>query len=194
LNCVTNIKNGDEFVFQQVFEEYHEKLYYYSFSKTRSEYLAEEVTQITFVKLWQSRERLDENLSISIQLFRIAKTTLIDLLRKQHNLSALIDRVKVNETEENSDAINAGIDYNETNRKLMQLIDQLPPVRKKVFEMNRLQGMSYKEIAQELSISIKTVEKHISKAISQLRPHLELVFFIGGMIIIFIKLAGSIGA
>lgn len=177
MNCVTDIKNGDQFVFQRVFEEYHGKLYYYTLGKTRSAYLAEEVTQITFVKLWQTRERLEENLSISIQLFRIARTTLIDLLRKESHLSAVVKDLKTNSPASTSNESDQ-LDYNDTNRKLRQAINQLPPVRKKVFEMSRLQGMPYKEIAQELSISIKTVEKHISKAISQLRPYLEMIFLI----------------
>jgi RNA polymerase sigma-70 factor (family 1) len=190
LSGVSNIKNGDEFVFQQVFEEYHEKLYHYTLSKTRSEYLAEEVTQITFIKLWKNRERLDESLSVSIQLFRIAKTTLIDLLRKQHNFAALIKGLNW-EDKDKDDNINAGIDYNETNRKLLQAISQLPPMRKKVFEMNRLQGMPYKEIAAQLSISTKTVEKHISKAISQLRPYMQFLL-IGGGLAVLIKLMWSV--
>ena len=174
MNLVANIKRGDEFVFQQVFKEYHEKLYYYTFGKTRSEYLAEEVTQITFVKLWQSRERLDENLSVSIQLFRIAKTTLIDLLRKQDHLAALVNGLRAS-GETSSNNVNSSLDYNETNRKLLQAMNQLPPIRKKVFEMSRLHGMPYQEIAQKLSISTKTVEKHISKAISQLRLYLQIM-------------------
>jgi len=183
LNPVASIKSGDEFVFQQVFEEYHEKLYYYTLGKTRSAYLAEEVTQITFVKLWQSRERLDENLTISIQLFRVAKTTLIDLLRKQNNLTALINGLRA-EGETNVSDASHSVDYNETRRKLLELINKLPPVRKKVFEMSRFQGMPYKEIAQELSISTKTVEKHISKAISQLRPYFKNIFSLGMLLII----------
>jgi RNA polymerase sigma-70 factor (family 1) len=183
LNPVANIKGGDEFVFQQVFEEYHEKLYYYTLGKTKSAYLAEEVTQITFVKLWQNRERLDEALTISIQLFRIAKTTLIDLLRKQASLTALVNGLR-GEGEANATDANSIIDHNEASRKLLEVINHLPPVRKRVFEMSRFQGMPHKEIARELSISTKTVEKHISKAITQLRPYFKGMFSLGMLLII----------
>jgi len=82
LNTVYQIRSGNELVFQQVFNEYHGKLYFYILKKTNSEYMAEEVVQLSFIKLWNTRENLNEEFSISTQLFRIAKTTLIDLVRK----------------------------------------------------------------------------------------------------------------
>jgi RNA polymerase sigma-70 factor (family 1) len=173
LGSVTHIKNGDEYVFQSVFEEYHEKLYYYILGKTKSSYIAEEVTQITFVKLWQTRQRLNEELSISIQLFRIARTTLIDHLRKEMTFSAAVNRMK-EKIDPIPDNFNSPIDSKEVTAQLHHLINKLPPVRKKVFEMSRLEGMPYKDIASRLSISTKTVEKHISKAISQLKVFLNM--------------------
>jgi RNA polymerase sigma-70 factor (ECF subfamily) len=77
LNTVAAIKDSDEFVFQEVFTQYHDKLYFYILSKTKSAYLAEEVVQITFFKLWKYRSSLKENIPLINQLFRITKTTLM---------------------------------------------------------------------------------------------------------------------
>jgi len=89
LNIVSQIKSGNELVFQQVFNEYHEKLFYYILKKTNSDYMAEEVVQLTFIKLWNTRENLNEEYQISSQIFRIAKTTLIDLIRKNVSIDSL---------------------------------------------------------------------------------------------------------
>lgn len=172
-------------MFQQVYEDAAEKLYFYILGKTRSAYLAEEVTQITFVKLWQYRESLDEQRPLSLQLFRIARTTLIDLVRKQNHLSAAMDGLK-NQQERTGAAI-MQVEFNDTHQQLMQAINRLPPVRKKVFEMSRLEGLSYKEIAEALSISVKTVEKHVSQALKDIRPYLRTLVVIGAFLKEFIK-------
>ncbi|MBX2924328.1 MAG: sigma-70 family RNA polymerase sigma factor [Chitinophagaceae bacterium] len=172
MNPLVKIKEGSSFAFQQVYEEYYQRLYYYVLSKTSSEWMAEEATQITFIKLWQYRESLDEGLSISLQIFRIAKTTLIDLIRKQNHLAVALNGLESNIAHRGDD-IDAIIDYNQTNKELMKAIAAMPPIRKQVFEMNRLKGMRYKEIAELLSVSVKTVEKHMSKALQQIKPLLK---------------------
>lgn len=186
MNKTTAIINGNEYVFQQVYNEYHEKLYFFILKQTRSEYLAEEVVQISFIKLWQYRNSLKTNLSISLQLFRIAKTTLIDLIRKQNNATALIKELKKDEDWEHS-GVNAKMDVSELNRQLSGIINKMPPLRRKVFEMSRMDGLSHKEIASELSISAKTVEKHISQALKQIRSGLGWLIIIWQTIIFYLK-------
>jgi RNA polymerase sigma-70 factor (family 1) len=186
LSTIADIQAGDPFVFEQVYEEYYLKLYHFVLGKTRSEWLAEEVTQTTFVKLWENRQRLNPEISLSLQVFRIARTTMIDYIRKQNHLSFAITQLK-NKSEENENQLNNEIDYNETSRKLASALTQLPEMRRKVFELSRLEGMSYKDIAVQLSISVKTVEKHISKALQQLRPLLYGLMLIGWILRNFIK-------
>jgi len=175
LNTVAHIKKGDLPVFNQVFHQYHEKLYYYVFSKTRSSFCAEEVVQLTFIKLWQYRENLNETISIDAQIFRIAKTTLIDQLRKINYSEKLLalqqktgDGFATNKAESN-------MRRQELYRQLQEAIAEMPPVRRKVFEMSRLSGLSYREIADRLSISVKTVENHINHALKHIRHIIPLL-------------------
>jgi RNA polymerase sigma-70 factor (family 1) len=178
LNIVAHIKSGDELVFQQVFNEYHEKLYFYVLKKTGSAYMAEEVVQITFIKLWKNKENLSESYSISTQLFRITKTTLIDLVRKNNTIESLAKKMEELNTNLSSDDTLGKIDAKELNNKLEKALENLPPIRRKVFRMSRIEEKSYQEIASELSISTKTVENHISMAIKQLRPYLTVLLII----------------
>jgi RNA polymerase sigma-70 factor (ECF subfamily) len=165
LNIIQSIKYGDEFVFQQVFYEYHERLYFYFLGKTKSTYLAEETVQITFIKFWNYRESLNEELSVYTQLFRIASTTLIDLLRKKYTASTLVRELLKLETEPSANVVEHNIDASDTERMLYKVLQSMPPMRRKVFELSRFEGKSYNEISSELSISPKTVENHIALAI-----------------------------
>src|SRR5580658_6589478 len=81
LTTIAALQEGDTVIFQQVFNQYYEKLFFYMLSKTKSSYLSEEAVQLTFIKLWQYKASLNQEIPLSIQLFRIARTTLIDLLR-----------------------------------------------------------------------------------------------------------------
>ncbi|MDI3321284.1 RNA polymerase sigma factor [Pinibacter soli] len=184
MDYILAIINGDETAFREVFNGYHEKLYFYIFTKTKSAYLAEEVVQLSFIKLWKYRKSLNPSLAFSTQLYRIATTTLIDLLRKQslsQDLTVGLEKTDIPSDED----FYANNGAKEMQAQLQTAMLSLPPVRRKVFEMSRMEGLSYKEIAQRLSISTKTVEHHISKALKALRIHfptLTLIFLCGNSI------------
>jgi len=169
---IKELKDGDEFYFRQVFDQYHQKLYFFILYKTKSEYIAEEVAQMAFTKLWQSRQTLREEYTISTQLFRIATTILIDFLRKYNNKDAVTGRLDVLEAEKGVDSTNERMSGVELQKRISEAVKEMPPVRKQVFEMSREQGMSYREIAETLSVSSKTVEAHIYKALKQIKKHI----------------------
>ena len=172
---IKELKDGDEICFKQVFDQYHQKLYFFILYKTKSEYIAEEVVQMAFTKLWQCRQTLHEEYTISTQLFRIATTILIDFLRKYNNKEAITSRLDVLDIEKGVDSTNEKVSGAELQKKISEAVNDLPPVRKQVFEMSREQGMSYREIAETLSVSSKTVETHIYKALKQIKKHISMV-------------------
>ncbi len=174
MNIVAAIQAGDKWVFEETFFKYHNKLFFYIAKKTNSTNIAEEVTQITFIKLWQYKHQLNPDLDISIQLFRIAKTTLIDVIRKEQTVERTNTYLKTLYTNQYENNTEQQIHTKELQLHLQKAMNSLPTVRRKVFEMSRIQGLSYKEIAAELSISIKTVEHHISLALKQLRHIISL--------------------
>ena len=169
---IKKLKDGDEFYFRQVFDQYHQKLYFFILCKIKSEYIAEEVVQMAFTKLWQCRQTLHEEYTVSTQLFRMATTILIDFLRKYNNKDAVTDRLDVLNIERGSDSTNEKMCGAELQKRIWEAVNDLPPVRKQVFEMSREQGMSYREIAETLSVSSKTVETHIYKALKQIKKHI----------------------
>ncbi|MES1222123.1 MAG: RNA polymerase sigma-70 factor [Bacteroidota bacterium] len=171
---IKELKNGDEIYFKQVFDLYHQKLYFFILYKAKSEYIAEEVVQMAFTKLWQCRQSLREEYTISTQLFRIATTILIDFLRKYNNKDAITARLDGVDIEKGVDSTNEKMRGAELQKRILEAVNDLPPVRKQVFEMSREQGMSYREIAATLSVSSKTVETHIYKALKQIKKHISV--------------------
>ncbi|MFT3904222.1 MAG: RNA polymerase sigma-70 factor [Niabella sp.] len=169
------IKDGDEVAFGKIYKEYFPKLLNYIYSKTQSSFLAEEVTQITFIKLWQNRSRINEDIPVEVQLFRIAKTSLIDEIRKQNNLIAAIKEFSKYPV---SGELWNQIQLREINTILQRGMESMPPARKKIFMLSRIEGYSNKEIAEELSVSLKTVEKHITLAIKQLKKYFLILIII----------------
>jgi len=149
-----------------VFNQYYSKVYFFLLKKTRSSESAGELAQLTFIKLWQFRDTLTPDLDFDLQLFNIACSTLIDFLRRENTRRKkhlLLAENALQEQEAHSAGGFEEEDY------LHTLTRTLPPVRKKVFILSRIKGHSYKEIAEQLSISSKTVEDHMVKALRHLR-------------------------
>lgn len=83
MNTIAALKQGNLLVFNEVYYSSHKRIYYFILQKTKSSFIAEEVAQLTFIKFWNYRESLADDLDVQLQLFRIARTTLIDFLRKE---------------------------------------------------------------------------------------------------------------
>lgn len=170
-NNISALKNGDASVFSDIFEEYHQKVYFYVLSKTHSIYIAEETTQITFIKLWDYRQNLKETEPVSKLIFHIARATFIDLLRKETVKERFIKQEKPAEDFNLSDTIQA----RDLLTLIRQVVNEMPPMRRKVFELSRYEYKSHKEIADQLSLSVKTVENHMSLALNHLKNFLLLL-------------------
>ncbi len=114
-------------------------------------------------------------MSLSRQLFRIAKTTLIDILRKEETNRRMMAELSRSLLIPNSREAGESFAESELKNRIFKGVMQMPAMRRKIFKMSRFNGMSYKEIAAELSLSVKTVENHISRAIKQLQEILSVL-------------------
>ncbi|HEY4289693.1 MAG TPA: sigma-70 family RNA polymerase sigma factor [Puia sp.] len=163
---IAEISSGDEASFTEVFHLYYAKVYHHLLKKTRSATTAREAAQLTFIKLWEFRHTLSEAVSLDTQVFHIATGALIDYLRRENTQRKKVrEAVGLLEDE-------AGAEHDrsfESSDYLFSLTRSLSPARKKIFILSRVHGHSYKEIAAQLSISLKTVEDHMVKALRQIR-------------------------
>ena len=97
----------------------------------------------------------------------MAYTILIDQIRKEAVNQKLLNKVEVNDQTDNI------TEYTNTLAAIEYVLELMAPMRKKVFKLSRFDGFSHKEIAEKLSISPKTVEYHVSKAIKQIKAVLS---------------------
>lgn len=173
MNEFLALKGGCETVFKKVYQTNYNKLYFYIFSKTGSEYVAEEVVQMTFVKLWSRRAKITDTVPIDVQLFRIARSVLVDELRKEQvRLRSLANESYTPFT----DSLLNSIECKDLVHHINETVDRLPKVQKLVYRMSREQGLSHEEIAHMLSLSPKTIENHIAKVLRQLKEAVFLFF------------------
>jgi RNA polymerase sigma-70 factor (ECF subfamily) len=165
---VSKVIQDDKVAFQQLFNKYAERIYYFSMRYVKNREEAEEIAQEVFVRVWLRRFDLKEDLSFSSYIFMIAKNALIDLIRKKQKET---DFYKNNPP--SMDMYTApsddSMEYNELAAIIDRSIDDLPQKRKQIYLLSRDEGLTYKQISEKLNISIKTVETHMRLALQQLK-------------------------
>lgn len=158
----------NETFFSEVFHQYYDRIFAGFYAKTRNEVVAQDLTQLTFIKFWEYRYSFSQELPVEVQLLRKAKLIFIDWLRKEAHQRKLME--EINKT---SERIHQSPQFELTDT-IRKALSQLPPMRRKVFQLAYLEGFSHKEIAAQLNISSKTVDNHVLKALKQLRKIISL--------------------
>ncbi|HMF71273.1 MAG TPA: sigma-70 family RNA polymerase sigma factor [Flavitalea sp.] len=164
---IEGIQRNDEAIFSTVYKQYEARLYFYFRRNAQSGATSANLVQTTFIKCWNYRKHLSQDIALSHQLFRIAKTTLIDLLRQKANdrLVSLEGCTSVMDIPDAPASSHYRLD--EVNATL----DKISPERSKIIKF-RLKGLTNKEIAEQLGISKKTVENQLNKAVKEIRIHI----------------------
>jgi RNA polymerase sigma-70 factor (family 1) len=169
---VPKIREGDAAAFRDLFCIGKDPLFGYAYKLCRSREQAEEVVQEVFMKLWMNRHHLDEHLSIKAYLYTATKHCVFNLLKKaalDEDLRQAIffqQPVAANTTEED-------ISFAELQRLKSSILEQLPPQRRLIYSMSRIDGLSHEEIASKLGLSRNTVKDQIVKASRFLRSRLH---------------------
>lgn len=159
--------------FDQIYNLYAIKVFNFAKRYLHSDQDAQEIVQDVFLKLWETRTKLDLNQSFNGYLFRITKNAALNKIRKRVGepdtyLSVRDDISSLNLTEQD-------VLLDEMKDLLETAIDGLPPKRQEIFRLSRHECLSNKEIAERLDISINTVEGQMRKAIKYLRSYVEWV-------------------
>lgn len=158
--------------FRKIYHYYGPRLNGFFSSRGASNELNADVIQQTFIKLWERRRRLNPEVKLSTQIFQIAKTTMIDEIRKEQAILRKKQSIYKYRSVQNHNIYL--LEEKEMYYQLNKAIDLLPPIRKAVFLLSRDNNMSHKEISDKLSISVKTVNKHIQLAIKQIKPYMHI--------------------
>ncbi len=165
------IQKGDQEAFEMLFHAYYGNLCLYASKILNNEHMAEEVVQDFFVKLWEKKEQISIDTSIKNYLFKSVKNQCLNFIK--HNV------IKENYIKTKEVDIQQNINYEEhfievdLAKKIEESINSLPEKRREIFRLSREEGLKYREIAEKLNISVKTVEAQMGLAIKNLREKLK---------------------
>lgn len=172
IQLIKAFKKGDAHAFESLFNLYHKRLYYFLFGLLKSKEDAEEIVQETFLKIWESREHFWENYPFESLLFRIAKNAFLNYNRKKVNRTVFEEHFGFF-TDLSESSTDQYILFQETQSIIETIVNGLPPKRKEIFLLQKIEGLSRQEIADKLGISIITVDSQLLKANKYLKEEFQ---------------------
>ncbi|MCU4154396.1 RNA polymerase sigma-70 factor [Carboxylicivirga sp. A043] len=168
---VKKLSKGEIKAFDQLFELYSSKLYAFAMKYLKSDVDAEGLVQEVFIKVWKKREELDSNKSFKSYLFTIAFNQIKKQFEKRQLIYGMVDALAP-ELADNS--TERGIFYRSVLHQVIDLLNELPEKKRKIFEMSRFEGLPSKEIAQRIGLAPKTIDNQISEVIHYLKDRVDI--------------------
>ena len=171
---VTKFKAGDAAAFDAIYDMYSQKLYNFALGLLKDQDNAGEVVQEVFVTLWEKRSQVDVTFNFENYIFTIAHNSIRKYFRKKSMENRVKNFLLINSPDvvENADT---SIVYNELFELANKSIERLPPKRKTIYKLSRIEGMTIKEIATRLDISTRTAENQLAKALKYLKEELQSI-------------------
>ncbi|MDL2221466.1 RNA polymerase sigma-70 factor [Parabacteroides sp. OttesenSCG-928-N08] len=169
------LSSGSREAFTLLYKTYWQQVYHFCRLYLTNEQTAEEVVQEVFVKLWESRELIHADSNLKGLLFIITRNLIFNQHRRHVNEDFY--RMTVLQAMEDSYDMESEIEARDLQAYIDQLIEELPPRRREIFLLSRKEQKSYREIAELLQISEKTVENQISEALKFLRKNVVMLCY-----------------
>ncbi|RIH67099.1 RNA polymerase sigma-70 factor [Mariniphaga sediminis] len=163
IELIKAFKKGDTKAFEKLFQKYHKKLFSFLFNLLNSKEDTEEIIQETFLRIWETREHFWEEYPFESLLYRIARNTSLNYNRKRVNRAIFEKNFSfiANLSAESADQY---LLFKETQSIIETILNGLPPKRKEIFLLQKVEGLSRQEIAEKLQISVITVDHQLFKA------------------------------
>jgi RNA polymerase sigma-70 factor (ECF subfamily) len=170
-DILRRIRQGDIKEFESLFRSSYAPLVRYARTILKDHDTAEEIVQEFFFRLWQDKEKLKIESSLNGYLYRSVHNRClhyIDHLKviERHGAEMIVTMT------EYSEPVTDTIYYDELQAKVSRVLEKLPEKCSRIFSMNRFEGLKYSEIAEKLSVSLKTVESNMGKALKEFRKAL----------------------
>lgn len=171
-NIVDALRQGDEQVFETIFRTYYERLCNYANTILNDMDEAEEMVQGAFLTVWEKHDTLEIHTSVKSYLYRAVHNSCLNRVKHYKVRKTYGDAVK-KQSEPLHDDASQDLIGSELDAIVANAIDSLPDQCRLVFKLSRFENLTYAEIAEQLGISVKTVENHMVKALKVLREKLK---------------------
>lgn len=173
LFLLTKIREGDVKAFEELFRRYYSQLCWYAAGITGQMEVAEELVEELFYTIWKEKEQLKVIYSLKSYLYgaiRNESLKYFEHLEVRERYRKLVMSGKIEKEEPDPQK---QLEYAELESLIDQTLNKLPDRRLQIFKMHRLEGKKYAEIAVSLSLSVKTIEAEMTKALRTLRTEIE---------------------
>jgi RNA polymerase sigma-70 factor (ECF subfamily) len=163
-----DLEHSDKYQLEKLFDDYYTAVLLYCISIVKDKHDAEDIVQQAFISLWRKTDSIDFHTSARAYLYRSVYNASLDWIKHQKVRKRYENEVK------NYPIVHAvNNEERDLSGKIVAAIDDLPDQCRRIFKMNRYDQLRYKDIAETLQISEKTVEKHMVKALRILRERLK---------------------
>jgi RNA polymerase sigma-70 factor (ECF subfamily) len=168
----TAFLQGDVRAYEATYKELYKPLFIYALGILNSQASAEEIVQNVFMKLWEKKETLKIETSLKAYLYKAVHNHSLNAIKHNKVVQQYETHLSHTMTHKETDSAERDASHKQLQGRLRQALSELPEQCRTVFQMSRFEDLKYKEIAERLSISPKTVENHMGKALKLLRGKL----------------------
>lgn len=168
---LSQITAYDDLAFERLFKEHFRALHAYANVMLRDEELAEEMVQNVFLKLWEKRDDLNVEVSMKAYLYKMVHNACLNHFKHAKTRAKYEDYASYTQPAEEESAARK-LELKELEERISKALNDLPQQCRIIFQMSRFEELKYKEIADQLGLSIKTVENQMGKALKIMRTKL----------------------
>jgi RNA polymerase sigma-70 factor (ECF subfamily) len=168
---VRRIREGDVGQFESLFRSSYVSLVRYAKTLVRDFDAAEEIVQDLFFRLWKDRDKIQIESSLNGYLYRAVHNRCLHFFEHAKVVEKYMQEMAI-ELEASTESPTDMINYRELQERIAAILERLPEKCGKIFCMSRFEGLKYSEIAEKLSISVKTVEANMGRALKEFRKTL----------------------
>ena len=183
---LVTLQAGDITAFEMIFKTYYQPLcnYAYSFVHDRDE--AEEIVQATFLSVWEKKDNLAIHTGVKTYLYDMVRNAALNVL-KHEKIKQQHATVELAVAERSTESVTRTVMASELEDRIYKALNKLPEQCRLVFKLSRFEELKYAEIAEQLNISVKTVENQMGKALKIMREQLKdylplLMVFMNGFL------------
>ena len=161
------LREGDPLSFEILFQKYYVRFYNFVFNLTKSSQTAEDIIQNVFMKIWINRANLRPDQSIHNYIYVLSKREMLNHIRDR-KAYVQVERLVMAE-QPSEEVTDQSMSLKELDERIRRFIADMPEQRRKVFLLSRYRGLTNKEIAEMMGLSVRTVDRHINLALTSLK-------------------------
>jgi len=168
---IGRIRQGDIGQFESLFRSSYVSLVRYAKTLIKDHDTAEEIVQDLFFRLWQDKEKLNIESSLNGYLFRSVHNKCLHFIEHNRVVDRYAEEMSYRQPEKQESPSDI-LQYRELQARIAKILERLPERCGQIFYMSRFEGLKYNEIAEKLSVSVKTVESNMGRALKEFRKEL----------------------